>query len=62
MLTSKCRSTDGSVKALILLLNIGHIEEGISVEFRPKYSTNVTEHGSFNEKKHHTLNCLNLSV
>lgn len=46
---AKCRCTDGSVKARVLPSNIGHVEEGVSVEFRHKYATTVTNQ-SFNEK------------
>lgn len=47
---AKCRATDGSVKAVVLPLNVGHVEKGITVEFRHKYATTVTEQRSFNDK------------
>lgn len=47
---AKCRSTEGTMKAVVLPPNIGHVEEDITVEFRHKYTTTVTEHWSFNDK------------
>lgn len=44
---AKCRSTEGSVKAVVLPSNIGHVEEGVTVEFRHKYTTTMTEHRVF---------------
>jgi len=47
---AKYRTSDGSVKAVVLPSNTGHIEEGITVDFRHKYSTIVAEYRSFNDK------------
>lgn len=44
---AKCRSTEDSVKAVVLPSNIGHVEEGVTVEFRHKYTATMTEHRVF---------------
>lgn len=53
---AKCRSTDGTGKAVVLPSNIERVDEGTTGEFRHKYAT-VSEHGSFMGK---ALNCVNV--
>lgn len=54
---AKCRSTDGTGKAVVLASNIERVDEGTTGEFRHKYATAVSEHGSFMGK---ALNCVNV--
>lgn len=44
---AKCRSTDGTGKAVVLPSNIEHVEQGATGEFRHKYATTVPEHRFF---------------
>lgn len=41
---AKCRSTDGTGKAVALPSNIEHVDEGTTGGFRHKYATTVSEH------------------
>lgn len=44
-------------KAVVLPSNIERVDEGTTGEFRHKYDTTVSEHGSFMGK---ALNCVNV--